>query len=163
MDGIYEGGTFKYIGHLGKWLARQRQLKKRTGPSRLAPEKEALLQVLVDEGKLMWEGITMVGKPQGGYSWATNYAALLQYYNQYGHCNVPLREEYRCELPELDADGQPMIYIGNLGKWLAHQRRSKKGKGKGDKQSKLQPEREFLLQQLVDEGDYHEFLTRSLI
>jgi len=40
----------RYVGHLGKWLARQRVLHKRAGSTRLAPDREALLQVLVDEG-----------------------------------------------------------------------------------------------------------------
>lgn len=142
-----------YVGHLGKWLTRQRQFKKRPNITQLPPERENQLQQLVNEGKFMWEGQSSIGKPQKGYSWQTNFSALIQYVKQYGHGNVPLRDEYRCELPNIvDTDGKPFLYCGNLGKWLAHQRRSKRGKGTESKLSRLLPDREFLLQQLVDDG-----------
>ena len=40
---------------MGRWLCDQRQAKRGTGGKfKLYPEREALLQKLVDEGKLMW-------------------------------------------------------------------------------------------------------------
>ena len=46
---------YTYIGNLGRWLCDQRQAKRGTGGKfKLYPEREALLQKLVDEGKLMW-------------------------------------------------------------------------------------------------------------
>ena len=52
---------------------------------------------------------------------------------------------YRCKLPN------GVIYHGNLGNWLAWQRRLKKLKDK-EGNSRLDPDRLQLLQELADEG-----------
>ena len=44
---------YHYKGNLGMWLASQRTAKKGQNNKKLAPEREALLQKLVDEGKCM--------------------------------------------------------------------------------------------------------------
>jgi hypothetical protein len=78
--------------------------------------------------------------------WQRSYLALLEYCKIYGHCNVPAKATFECDLPDI-ADPRLRHYSGNLGTWVEHQRQSKKGKG-----TRLFPEREALLQQLVDEG-----------
>jgi hypothetical protein len=45
------GESLHYKGRLGKWLTTQRQSKKGNG-YKLTIEREALLQKLVDEGKI---------------------------------------------------------------------------------------------------------------
>lgn len=46
------GDVYHYVGNLGKWLNKQRQLKKGYDKTRkYPPELEAQLQVLVDSGK----------------------------------------------------------------------------------------------------------------
>ncbi len=83
--------------------------------------------------------------------WNTHYAALLHYCRAYGDCKVPRRLCYTCELPKSSGAGQGeegrIAYSGKLGRWLDDQRKAHKGK-----RLRLQPEREALLQQLVDEG-----------
>jgi len=73
------------------------------------------------------------------------------------------------ELPKrFEADGSPVVYIGNLGvadmlfvcltlswcagKWLGHQRRVRNNRSRGEKFSSLQLEKEQQLQELVDQG-----------
>ena len=52
LEGLGEdGGVYHYVGNLGQWLNRQRMAKKGTGKDKITPEREALLQKLVDEGK----------------------------------------------------------------------------------------------------------------
>jgi hypothetical protein len=45
-----DGSDLVYLGNLGRWLDRQRQTKKGNRPETLRPEREALLQQLVEEG-----------------------------------------------------------------------------------------------------------------
>ena len=186
-----DGGVYRYVGNLGQWLGTQRQAKKGKGTYKLTPERQALLQKLVDEGKctfvcfistgmvsvlayhskdhlcfviinilcmtlydwigkLNWEfeGLSARSKTQGDIDWPRNYAALLEYYKEHGACNVPQRDNYECDLEGLGEDWGVYHYVGNLGNWLATQRQAKKGKGT----YKLTPERQALLQKLVDEG-----------
>ena len=53
LEGLGEedGGVYHYVGNLGFWLDRQRKAKKGKGTYKQTPEREALLQKLVDEGK----------------------------------------------------------------------------------------------------------------
>ena len=95
------------------------------------------------------ERITDLRKKQGDLNWPRNYAALLEYYKEHGTCNVPVKAVYECDLEGLGEDGGMYHYVGNLSTWLNHQRMAKKGNGR-----KLTPEREALLQKLVDEGMY---------
>jgi hypothetical protein len=81
--------------------------------------------------------------------WETHFTALLQYQVQHGHCNVPKGFSYECIIPDIGDDSPHGRYVGHLGSWLCYQRRLKKK----DK-SALLPDREGLLQQLVDEGEY---------
>jgi hypothetical protein len=81
--------------------------------------------------------------------WNIHYAALLKYRKEHGHCNVPYLDKYECDLPGMGENGQTFHYYGTLGSWLTRQRRYRKGL-----RGTLQPEREALLQKLVDEGKF---------
>ena len=48
-----DGSNYHYKGNLGGWLNNQRQAKKGTGNRNLTPEREAQLQLLVDEGSVL--------------------------------------------------------------------------------------------------------------
>jgi hypothetical protein len=89
-------------------------------------------------------------KAQSDVTWPQNYAALLRYAEEYNHCNVPHKSTYECDLTTINPDGSTSLvhYRGHLGNWLHNQRQSKKGNG-----YPLSPERESLLQKLVDEGN----------
>lgn len=90
------------------------------------------------------EGVAVADLP-----WDTHYSALLIYLEKYGHCNVPQKAVFDCVLPGAGPAGTDLTYGGKLGRWLDLQRRMKKGRrGTG----KLTPEREALLQALVDQG-----------
>ncbi len=82
--------------------------------------------------------------------WPIHYAALLEYCKQNGHCNVPASARFECDLPGYGEDGCVYHYEDQLGEWLSVQR-EKKRVSRGTR--KLDPEREFLLQQLVNQGD----------
>jgi hypothetical protein len=46
------GSDYAYSGKLGRWVSDQRRMKKGThGNAKLTPDREALLQKLVDQGK----------------------------------------------------------------------------------------------------------------
>ena len=82
--------------------------------------------------------------------WDIHYAALLEYIKQHDHGNVPQNRCFECVLPRMNEDGSDYIYAGKLGKWVKTQRRIKKGtRGK----QRLRPEREALLQALVDQSE----------
>ena len=52
LGGLGEnGGVYHYVGNLGPWLNRQRKAKKGLDNRKITPERQALLQKLVDEGK----------------------------------------------------------------------------------------------------------------
>ncbi len=97
----------------------------------------------------MWSISETSNRSQIDSIWPRHYAALLEYCKEHGHCNVPQKERYECELPGLGEDGGPLHYHGQLGRWLANQRRYKK---LGSDKLKVHPDREALLQALVDEG-----------
>ena len=80
--------------------------------------------------------------------WNTSYAALLEYCKEHGTCNVHYNAIYECDLEGLGENGDVYHYLGNLGTWLHRQRTAKKGVNN----RKIKPEREALLQKLVDEG-----------
>ena len=101
-------------------------------------------------GSLVWEaeGVSAVSQKQGELDWPRHYAALLDYYNEHGTCNVPTSTVYECVLPGMSDQGEDYHYKGKLGAWLKNQRQSRRGVTR----SKITPEREDLLQLLVDEG-----------
>ena len=80
--------------------------------------------------------------------WHTNYAALLEYYNEHGTFNVPAKAVYECDLEGLGKGGGVYHYLGNLGAWLDTQRQAIKGKG----DQKITPEQEALLQKHINDG-----------
>jgi hypothetical protein len=71
-----------------------------------------------------------------------------------GHCNVPQHLLYECDLPEFSQDGELFHYQAHLGVWLSSQKSAKNG---SHKTYKLSPERDALLQKLVDEGENQNF------
>ena len=79
--------------------------------------------------------------------WQVNYAALVQYGEEYGHCNILQKDSFECILPGMGEDDGDLQYKGKLGVWLNKQRQAKKGHINA-----LKPEREALLQTLVDQG-----------
>lgn len=167
----------RYHSTLGVWLYQQR-VSKSSKHNRLSSGQEQSLQKLVDEGHLVWEtsssssatssvpvpvpvptvsstaaaaatintGIVSAS-PHGETSWATHYAGLLQYCKEHGHCNVPKGATYECIIPDIGDNSPHGHYFGHLGSWLCYQRRLRK-----KEKSSLLPDREALLQQLVDEG-----------
>ena len=104
------------------------------------------------------EDIAEINKKKGDINWPRNYAALLKYYNEHGTCNVPQHDKYECDLEGLGEDGGLYHYVDNLGAWISHQRQAKHGKGT----YKQTPEREALLQKLVDEGRYASFSSYTM-
>jgi len=142
LPGRNEDGTdLHYVGNLGRWLDRQRQTHKGHRPEKLRPDRAAMLQKLVDEGKLLWNAA------HNNDTWYRSYLALLEFCKIHGHCNVRAKCEFECDLPADLIDPALRHYSGKLGTWVEHQRQSKKGKG-----TPLFADREALLQQLVDEG-----------
>jgi hypothetical protein len=151
---------FLYTAALGRWVADQKSRHLASTPElRLLPaDKESLLQQLVDEGRLHWEVRDLSGLDASGLrgrvtldlQWRRHYAALLEYGRQNGHCNVPARGTFECDLPDLGDDGGMYHYSANLGRWAFGQKQRRKRVGKSDG---LPPDREALLQKLVDEGD----------
>jgi hypothetical protein len=80
---------------LGSWLTCQRTLKKK---GNLLPEREAQLQILVDQGKLMWD-------VRSGMKdlWQHNFNQLVAYGEENGDCNIdPEDEGSRCQKIDLD-------------------------------------------------------------
>ena len=52
LEGLGEdGGVYHYVGNLGQWLKDQRNANRGNGNRKITPERQALLQRLVDEGK----------------------------------------------------------------------------------------------------------------
>lgn len=146
-----ETGSCVYEGKLGNWLYWQRELKKgRRGG--LTEDRESKLQVLVDQGKLMWDvselNPCMKSKRRGDDSWPRSFQALMNYGKEFGHCNVPDKKVYKTELP----NGE--VYEANLGNWVSWQRKLRKNKSDTGV-SKLAPDREQLLQGLVDLGKFN--------
>ena len=90
---------------LGKWLNTQRTWRKGTNGSGLLKEREARLQSLVDQGKLLWE-------MKDVRDWNFMYGVLVDYGRRYGTCNVP--HGWKEKLPSGE--------VVNLGKWLNYQR-----------------------------------------
>lgn len=149
MPGQGEGGSnYHYFGRLGRWLDNQRQFKKN---NKLPAEREAQIQILVDEGKMYWDASSLSAsgkfKVLGGHDWLRHYAALVEYGKEHGHCNVPQKSPYECDVPQDNVTGDAFHYNGKLGRWLDNQRQFKKVHG-----GKLTTDREALLQILVDEG-----------
>lgn len=82
-------------------------------------------------------------------NWLRSYAALVQYGNESGHCNVPQSATYSCTLPGLADDGSDYEFEGMLGSWLSAQRGRKKG---SNGLKPLLADREAQLQKLVNQG-----------
>ena len=148
------GGDYHYKARLGSWLRIQRLAKKDQICRKLTPQREALLQQLCNDGSFVWDATQYnalnKNKIKSDIEWYRHYTAILHYYEQYGHCNVPAREMYRCTLPGMDTDGGTYEYYSHLGRWLHTQRQAKKGIHSTILQ--LQPVREALLQKLVDQN-----------
>eukprot|EP01041_Mallomonas_annulata_P009327 gene9327-19358_t len=118
--------------NLGQWLKTQRELNK---TNKLRPDRKALLQILVDTGKLEWS-FDMVECNTNNVAWDAKYAALVKYGEEHdGDCNIPLRDSKKLD------DG----VMVPLGSWLRGQRYS-------FKKNELREDRKARLQQLVDEG-----------
>ena len=142
-------GAYHYVGKLGKWLDNQRTARKQAMlhgadvkhrvledgtkifRTPLLPDREGLLQKLVDDGKLSWDNsmkqVAMIYKTEGEIIWKRHFAALNHYYDTYGHCNIAQRQVYECELPGLGPNGSTYPYKAHLGIWLDNQRNAKKG------------------------------------
>jgi hypothetical protein len=100
----------------------------------LLPDREALLQKLVDDGKLSWDNsmkqVAMIYRTEGETIWKRHFAALNHFYDSNGHCNIPQRHLYECDLPGLGSDGQTYHYKAHLGIWLDNQKHAKRGTGR---------------------------------
>lgn len=110
------------------------------------------------EGKFTWDnGIPRTSATGAGVTdmsdanWPKHYAALLEFVKERGHSNIPTQFMYTCDLLNAGSNGRSYHYRGDLGQWLALQRRAKAMRAAGHN-SGLLPEREALLQRLVDEG-----------
>jgi hypothetical protein len=79
--------------------------------------------------------------------WNMNYKALLEFRKEFGHCNVPRRAMYECTIYDTRYNNCGYPYKGYLGVWLTSQRKQHKSGS-----SRLNPDRERKLQDLVDEG-----------
>jgi hypothetical protein len=97
--------------------------------------------------------------------WPRHYSALVSYGEQHGHCNPPADTVYECELPGLgggvEEDGvvTSYHYKGKLGVWVQNQRSFRRlPSGK----RKLSPDREALLQHLVDQGEWTMMMSMSM-
>ena len=85
--------------------------------------------------------------------WNIHYRALCHYGEKHGHCKVPRTTVYSCDIPESDEPkGEIIQYRGKLGRWLDDQRKAKKGR-----RTHLSPEKEELLQELVNQGNHKYF------
>ena len=101
---------------------------------------------LLNKGIFYWDAPHSTAQP---FNWSRHYAALLNYGEEHGHCNVPIKAVYECILIGMGDNGEDFQYKGNLGTWLRAQRGSHNGR-KGCRP--LTAEREASLQKLVDEG-----------
>ena len=81
-------------------------------------------------------------------SWSLHYAALLEYYKEHGHCNVPYKTEYQCKLRKMGENRQSYQYDGKLGLWLC----SQKQQYAGTAPRKLSDAQMAKLQLLIDQG-----------
>ncbi len=99
---------------------------------------------MVSVGYFLWDA----GDFSGQLTWSRNYAALLEYCKLNGHCNVPKKAYFECDVEGLGENGGVYHYSGNLGSWLGVQRMSRKGVSGW----KLNQQRTDLLQKLVDQG-----------
>jgi hypothetical protein len=66
---------------LGPWLSWQRNYRRK---GTLQPDREAKLQKLVDEGKLLWNL-----NDADSNVWLDHFNRLLAFGAENGHCNVP--------------------------------------------------------------------------
>lgn len=160
---------FEYEGQLGLWLQRQRQAKKGTSKSyKLTSDREAQLQVIVDQGHLLWDASEMNScverKVLGDNMWPLHYAALLAFGRENGHCNVQNNQrdyEYVLYVPKIDnssadsASVEMVSYKGRLGEWLCRQMTL-------FRQGKLTSERAALIQELLSK-DMLQWKLRSSI
>ena len=126
----YGKNTFR----LGMWLMNQRKAKANGS---LSPDREQLLQGLVNNSKLTWEftaGTTVTSTTHDDGKWFTYYNALIQFGKDNGHCNVPQAKEVIVNAKVL-----------KLGQWLNKQR-------KDHNNFTLLQSRTELLDKLVEEG-----------
>jgi hypothetical protein len=168
MEGFYEIDVpandvvhtfaFHYKGNLHLWQRKQLAKKDRAvgAKNKLSNDKEALLQLLVDQNMMSWtyqliettyerEVRDWAALNRHYHSWERSFAALLEYCKEHDTCNIPVKETFKCDLVGMAADGGVYHYEGRLGEWLNNQRRDKRA-------SKLPADREAQLQALVVQG-----------
>eukprot|EP01041_Mallomonas_annulata_P013261 gene13261-28085_t len=118
---------------LGRWLRSQQQLFVQ---GTLRSDRKALLQDLVDDGRLSWQCIEGNPGSVDDISWTHQYEALLEYGEEHGgDCNITMPEKVML------TGGRTV----SLGRWLGKQRTL-------NKNDRLRPDRKALLQSLVDAG-----------
>ena len=133
-----------YLYHVATWLSNQRQFNKGKRP--MPTERIELLQKLVDEGRLVWDGTDLGGRRRHSeVAWPTNFAALLKYREEFGHCNFNQSSlfKYTTHGP----NGVDVTYTVQLGKWLTQQKQTI---NEGIRRRGLTNERMALLKGLVD-------------
>ena len=141
---------------LGKWLGRQREQWRR---GTLHSDRADRLQTLVNSGLFYTNGTA-----EDEARWQRHYEALLQFNEQFEHCNVPY--SYYCCVPiatEAAAKGSPDNEAKNsknsretenfevlkLGAWLNNQRQARRrSQQQGATSGQLRPDRLALLQVL---------------
>lgn len=84
-------------------------------------------------------------------------AALMDYLNAHGHCNVPPGAVYECILTGMGDDNTDLHYKGDLGNWL-HQ---EKMRLRTRKSPKIAEERKFF-EQLAAEGNISNYYYLTL-
>lgn len=149
-----EGQSQKVL--LGKWLGRQREQWRR---GTLHSDRADRLQTLVNSGLFYADGTA-----EDEARWQRHYEALLQFNEQFEHCNVPY-----CCVPiatEAAAKGSPDNEAKNsknsretenfevlkLGAWLNNQRQARRrSQQEGATSGQLRPDRLALLQVLCVE------------
>jgi len=123
---------------IGQWLTDQRK-KKKGSKGGLSIARRDRLQVLVDQGKLIWDP-----KQADAMNWDVMYNALVEYGRVYGTCNVPRGYE------EEFSNGVRLY----LGKWVVNQRGRK---------HMMMEDHKRKLQALVDQGLFSWTTVRKLL
>jgi hypothetical protein len=136
------GQPSRYQGDIGTWLLTQRLARHpQSNLPPLTSEREALLQQLVDQGRMHWEdekGLVSISDE----TWTQHYNALIEYRCVHGHCNVPYDLVFECQL-----SGSSNTYCGLLGVWLYQQRQACAGL------RPISPDRQALLRDLSHTGE----------
>ncbi len=71
----------------------------------------------------MWDAsLINFRRHQDEATWRKNFAALIQFFLLYHHCNVPLSDVFVCDITT--PEGEKLHYEGRLGKWIEDQKAS---------------------------------------